>query len=129
MGGKKQRKREERSSRDSTPEVVFGVTGNSLPNMAPQYVYTTIGQSTSSDSCFGQPCSHKVSNTSNEEMSFHNKHPNAVWLCPACDINFFTSAFFDSASDLANSIDVSNPLESLSASDEGVSDPVETPRV
>ena len=69
------------------------------------------------------------SNTSNEEMSFHNKHPNAVWLCPACDINFFTSAFFDSASDLANSIDVSNPLESLSSSDEGVSDPVETPRV
>ena len=51
----------------SEPEVVFGVTGNSLPNMAPQYVYTTIGQSTSSDSCFGQPCSHKVSNTSNED--------------------------------------------------------------
>ena len=49
------------------PEVVFGVTGNSLPNMAPQYVYTTIGQNTSSDSCFGQPCSHKVSNTSNED--------------------------------------------------------------
>ena len=51
----------------SEPEVVFGVTGNSLPNMAPQYVYTTIGQNTSSDSCFGQPCSHKVSNTSNED--------------------------------------------------------------
>ena len=51
----------------SEPEVVFGVTGNSLPNMAPQYVYTTIGQYTSSDSCFGQPCSHKVSNTSNED--------------------------------------------------------------
>ena len=51
----------------SEPEVVFGVTGNSLPNMAPQYVYTTIGQNTYSDSCFGQPCSHKVSNTSNED--------------------------------------------------------------
>ena len=51
----------------SEPEVVFGITGNSLPIMAPQYVYTTIGQNTSSDSCFGQPCSHKVSNTSNED--------------------------------------------------------------
>ena len=51
----------------SEPEVVFGITGNGLPIMAPQYVYTTIGPNTSSDSCFGQPCSHKVSNTSNED--------------------------------------------------------------
>lgn len=49
------------------PEVVFGTTGNGLPIMAPQYVYTTIGQNTSSDSCFGQPCSHKISNTTNED--------------------------------------------------------------
>lgn len=49
------------------PEVVFGTTGNGLPIMAPQYVYTTIGQNSSSDSCFGQPCSHKISNTTNED--------------------------------------------------------------
>ena len=51
----------------SEPNVVFGVTGNTLPNMAPEYVYTPIGQNTSSDSCFGQPCTHIVSNTSNED--------------------------------------------------------------
>tara|TARA_B100000780_G_scaffold261915_1_gene214674 strand:+ start:513 stop:1148 length:636 start_codon:yes stop_codon:yes gene_type:complete len=51
----------------SEPEVVFGVTGNGLPNMAPQYVFTTLGQTTFTDSCFGQPCSHKISNTLNED--------------------------------------------------------------
>ncbi len=51
----------------SEPEVVFGITGNGLPIMAPLYVYTTIGQNTFVDSCFGQPCHHLVSNTTNED--------------------------------------------------------------
>ena len=51
----------------SEPEVVFGVTGNGLPNMAPLHVFTTIGQNTFADSCFAQPCSHSISNTNNED--------------------------------------------------------------
>jgi len=31
------------SGTQSDPEVVFGVTGNNLPNMAPLYVFTSIG--------------------------------------------------------------------------------------
>ncbi|MDG1798836.1 MAG: T9SS type A sorting domain-containing protein [Flavobacteriales bacterium] len=49
----------------SEPEVVFGITGNNLPIMAPLYAHTTIGQNTFADSCFGQPCSHLISNTIN----------------------------------------------------------------
>lgn len=55
------------SGTQSDPEVVFGVTGNSLPNMAPLYVFTSIGQNTFADSCFGQPCTHVISNATNED--------------------------------------------------------------
>ena len=54
------------SGTQSEPHVVFGVTGNGLPNMAPLYAFTTIGQNTFADSCFGQPCTHVISNTTNE---------------------------------------------------------------
>ena len=51
------------------------------------------------------------SEVSNESISYHSNHPDAIWLCPACDIVNFANLYFDS-----NSIfDLSNPFESLSS--------------
>lgn len=49
------------------PEVVFGVSNNGTYVLAPLYAFTTIGQNTFADSCFGQPCTHLISNTTNED--------------------------------------------------------------
>ena len=43
-------------------EVAIPVTGNGLPEMAPLYAVTTIGQNTYEDSCFGGPCTHVIYN-------------------------------------------------------------------
>jgi hypothetical protein len=48
-------------------EVAIPVTGNGLPNMAPLYVITTVGQYTYEDSCFSGPCTHTVYNMYEEE--------------------------------------------------------------
>jgi hypothetical protein len=67
------------------------------------------------------------SDTSNEDVKFHNAHPDAIWLCPACDVTNFASSFFYSSSDHFSSFDLSNPFESLSSSDESNNDAVDPP--
>lgn len=44
-------------------EIAIPITGNGLPNMAPLYAYTYVGEYMMEDSCFGGPCTHIVYNS------------------------------------------------------------------
>ena len=45
-------------------EIAIPTTGNGLPEMAPFYEYTYVGEYMMEDSCFGGPCTHVVYNAS-----------------------------------------------------------------
>lgn len=55
------------------------------------------------------------SNVSNDIFGFHSKNPNAIWLCPLCDVINLASSFFDSSSDLTSMLNLSNSFESLTS--------------
>ena len=44
-------------------EIAIPLTGNGLPDMAPLYAYTYVGDYMMEDSCFGGPCTHIVYNS------------------------------------------------------------------
>lgn len=54
------------------------------------------------------------SNVSNDTLGFHLKNPNAIWLCPLCDVINLASSFLDS-SDLTSMLNLSNSFESLTS--------------
>ena len=49
------------------------------------------------------------------DIEFHTANPDAVWLCPTCDVINFASSFFDSSGNLLSVLNLSNSFESLSS--------------